>query len=125
MASENGKVIDKDTGLNAFLSKLKSLPQVSNLTVGIVEDSPKKQFRYGTLQKFRQQTADLLLRTTVDNRENEIKTQLMDIAKKVLLDGADMTAELRDLGAEIQQAMRDQTDPPPQLATSIIVQVDA
>ena len=110
--------------MNAFFSKLQSLPQVSQVLVGIVEDSPKKQFRYGTLQKFRPQTADLLLRTTVDNRETEIKSQLMDIAKKVL-NGADMNAELQNLGAEIQQAMRDQTDPPPQLATSIIVTVDA
>jgi len=122
--AENGKVIDKDTGLKAFLSKLQSLPQVSQVMVGIVEDSPKKQFRYGTLQKFRPQTADLLLRTTVDNRESEIKSQLMDIAKRVL-NGADMNAELKDLGAEIQQLMRDQTDPPPQLATSIIVKTDA
>jgi len=122
--AENGKVIDKDTGLKAFLSKLQSLPQVSQVMVGIVEDSPKKQFRYGTLQKFRPQTADLLLRTTVDNRESEIKSQLMDIAKRVL-NGADMNAELKALGAEIQQLMRDQTDPPPQLATSIIVKTDA
>jgi len=123
--AENGKVIDKDTGMKAFLSKLQSLPHVSQVLVGIVEDSPKKQFRYGTLQKFRPQTADLLLRTTVDNREAEIKSQLINIAKKVLLDGVDITDELKVLGAEIQQAMRDQTDPPPQLAMSIIVKTDA
>jgi len=122
---KNGTVIDKDTGLKAFLKKLQSLPLVSSVTVGIIEGSPKAQFRYGNLQKFRPETADLLLRTTVDNKKSEIQQKLLAISRRVLLNNTDMTTELKKLGAEIKQNMDDQTDNPPQLRTSIIVKVDA
>jgi len=122
---KNGTVTDKDMGLEAFLKQLASLPQEASVQVGIQDGSPKKQFRYGTLQKFRPETADLLLRTTVDERTEEIQKDLMKVAFEGLKADANLAGELQSLGNKIQQAMRDQTDPPPQLATSIIVKVNA
>jgi hypothetical protein len=122
---KNGTVIDKDMGLEAFIKQLASLPQEASVQVGIQDGSPKRQFRYGTLQKFRLETADLLLRTTVDERTEEIQKDLMEVALKGLTADANLAGELQNLGAKLQQTMREQTDPPPQLATSIIVKVDA
>lgn len=114
----------KDNGLEALSKNIEKLGSGKTLTVGIVEDSPKCQFRYGNLQKFKRETASLLLRRPVYAKTEEIKRKLTSIGRAAINKGEDPDAALKALGEEIKTDMGAQTDPPPQLRDAIIVKVE-
>ena len=114
----------KDNGLEALSKRIDELGPGKTLTVGIVAESPKRQFRYGTLQKFKLETASLLLRRPVYAKAEEIKRKLTSIGRKTVSKGIDPDAALKALGEEIKADMGAQTDSPPQLRDAIIVKVE-
>jgi len=114
----------KDNGLKALSKRIDELGAGKTLTVGIVEESPKRQFRYGNLQKFKRETASLLLRRPVYAKAEEIKQKLTSIGRKTISKGVDPDAALKALGEEIKADMGAQTDSPPQLRDAIIVKVE-
>ena len=117
------EIIDKDTGFKDLEKRLELIKD-KGVLVGISEDSPRVQFRRGTSQEFRPETSSLLIRKPVDAKTNEIKNALTKIGRESFSKGVSPDAELLKLGEEIQKDMRAQTDPPPQLATAIIVKLD-
>ncbi len=117
------EIIDKDSGFKDLEKRLE-LIEGKGVFVGISEDSPREQFKRGTSQKFKPETASLLIRKPVDAKTNEIKNKLAKIGRESFNKGISPDAGLLKLGEEIQTDMRAQTDPPPQLATSIIVKLD-
>ena len=113
-----------DAGLEAMTKNIEKAGDGKTLTVGIVEDSPRSQFRYGRLQKFKRETASLLLRRPVYAKTEEIKRKLTSIGRSAINKGVDPDAALMALGNEIKTDMGAQTDPPPQLRNAIIVKVE-
>lgn len=119
----NLEIIDQDLGLNDLIKKFeKASPRA--VLVGITEDSPRRQFRRGTDQEFRPETASLLIRQPIDAREDQIRQKLAQIGRNALLEGVDPDVELKKLGEEIKADMGRQTDPPPQLRNAIIVKIE-
>lgn len=118
------EIIDKDLGFQELVQKIDNLTQPKSLIVGIVEASPRSQFRLGTAQEFRPETAGLLLRGPIDAKKDEIIKKLGRIGRSAFEKGVSPDQELLKLGNEIKADMDAQTDPPPQLRTSIIVKLE-
>ena len=116
-------ITEKDAGLTD-IEKIFGDLKGATLTVGISENSPRKQFRLGESQEFRPETAGVLLRQPIDGKRSEIETKLAAIGRKSFKEGKSPKAELLKLGEEIKADMSAQTDPPPQLRNAIIVEVE-
>ena len=117
------KLVDKDNGFKELVENIEQLTKPRAVLVGITEDSPRAQFRLGTSQEFRPETAGLLIRKPVDAKTNEIKQRLTEIGRKVFATMTSPNEELLALGEEIKADMGAQTDPPPQLRNAIIVKL--
>lgn len=118
------KIEEKDNGLTDIEKIFGDLKTGATLTVGITENSPRGQFRFGESQEFRPETAGLLLRKPVDAKNAEIKAKLTDIGRRSFKEGKSPKEDLKKLGEEIKADMSAQTDPPPQLRNAIIVEVE-
>lgn len=117
------QIDDKDSGFAELRNQINDL-QSKTLTVGIIEKSPRKQFRLGTSQEFKPETAGLLLRQPIDAKSQDIKRKLIKIGREAITKGVDPDKKLQELGNDIKFDMQRQTDPPPQLRNAIIVTVE-
>ena len=118
-----GEITDKDLGFNEFVKRIEGLTD-KGVLVGIMEGSPRAQFRRGMDQEFRPETAGTLLRQPVDANKDKITKRLTEIGRNSILAGVNPDKDLLKLGEDIKNDMAAQTDPPPQLQNALIVKLD-
>lgn len=118
---------DKDLGYEDLFKKS---TEEKSVDVGILEDSPREQFRLGMAQEFKPETAGTLIRKPVDSVKKDIGNELKKAGADFLFNKSSNGKKvLAALGEKVAKNMRDQTDstswggaskgPRPQLAQAI------